>query len=587
MRLVCRLLILLVACIGARYAFAANSSNSQQDPSNSLTRIALVIGNSAYPSAALANPANDAKDMTIALRKLGFEVIEKVNVSQKELNRAIAQFGEQLRGDTIALFFYAGHGMQVKGKNYLIPVDAQITSESAVRAETVDVDTVMDQLSVSPLNIVILDACRNNPFERRFRNVGGGLAQMDAPKGSLIAYATAPGKVASDGTGRNGLYTQELLKHIQTPGLPLEAVFKRVRNGVIMASAEAQTPWESSSLTGDFYFVPPEPPSSVQVSFDKEALQKVLNEQKASTDRAVEEALKKANEQAAQERLELKNSMERLLQEALARQAIQLAEERSRRNEASKNMVMPETKSSPVVPTSIGKEATASSSEVAPAPSVAMEMPTAQSSKLAMAVPTSSIIQKASELPKEVGMVADARIHPGDEWEYATRDNMFGKNGKLILRVKAVSPQGVLEEVIWNGKPGFEWVFGYGFSAIGTPNESEFLIAPHWIGDTIKTINVEGGVGTWQTGSAWCRLYDLKIIGTEKIVLGVGTFDSIRIEGRIAGNSYTSGTPGYGEIKFWYSPMFGRLLKQQATFRGMRQKFDETIELVAIRPTKS
>lgn len=219
-------------------------------------RIALLVGNSAYKEAPLRNPVNDVRDMATALRKLDFEVIEKTNVTQKELNRAIVQFGEKLRADTVALFFYAGHGMQVKGKNYLIPVDAQIRSEASVRAETVDVDGVLDQLTVSSLNIVILDACRNNPFERRFRSVGGGLAQMDAPKGSLVAYATAPGKTAADGQSRNGLYTQELLKHIQTPGLPLEAVFKRVRIGVMAASGEAQTPWETSSLTGDFFFRP-------------------------------------------------------------------------------------------------------------------------------------------------------------------------------------------------------------------------------------------------------------------------------------------------------------------------------------------
>lgn len=253
-----RLLLATIAglIIAAQPARAAPATAAEK-------RVALVIGNAAYPGAPLANPVNDARDMAAALRRLGFDVIEKLNVTQKEMNRAIAQFGERLRTDTVALFFYAGHGMQVRGKNYLIPIDAQIKSEASARAETVDVDTVMDQLAVSPLNIVILDACRNNPFERRFRSVGGGLAQMDAPKGSLIAYATAPGKVASDGSGRNGLYTQELLRHIQTPGLPLEAVFKRVRNGVMAGSGEAQTPWESSSLTGDFYFVGGSPAASV------------------------------------------------------------------------------------------------------------------------------------------------------------------------------------------------------------------------------------------------------------------------------------------------------------------------------------
>lgn len=217
-------------------------------------RVALVIGNGSYSSAPLKNPPNDARDMAIVLRQLGFEVIEKINATQKETNRAIALFGEKLNANTMALFFYAGHGMQVKGKNYLLPVDAQITSEASIRAEAVDVDAVLDQFSASQLNIVILDACRNNPFERKFRSTSGGLAQMDAPKGTLIAYATAPGKVASDGDGRNGLYTRELLKQIQTPGLPAEAVFKRVRANVARATGDNQIPWEASSLTGEFYF---------------------------------------------------------------------------------------------------------------------------------------------------------------------------------------------------------------------------------------------------------------------------------------------------------------------------------------------
>lgn len=247
------LVILLLACMGIAAA-AEPQRNSGTAAASGEKRVALVIGNSVYKDAPLKNPVNDARDMAAALRKLGFEVIEKTNVSQKEMNRAIVQFGEKLRADTVALFFYAGHGIQVKGKNYLIPVDAQIQSEASIRAETVDVDGVLDQLTVSSLNIVILDACRNNPFERRFRSIGGGLAQMDAPKGSLIAYATAPGKTAADGDSRNGLYTQELLKHIQTPDLPLEAVFKRVRVGVMTASGEVQTPWETSSLTGEFFF---------------------------------------------------------------------------------------------------------------------------------------------------------------------------------------------------------------------------------------------------------------------------------------------------------------------------------------------
>lgn len=219
-------------------------------------RVALVIGNAAYRDAPLSNPPNDARDMAAALRRTGFEVIELIDGTQKEMNRAIAKFGERLSNDSVALFYYAGHGMQVRGKNYLIPIDAQITNETSIRVESVDVDGVLDQLGSSELNVVILDACRNNPFERRFRSLGGGLAQMDAPKGSLIAYATAPGKIAADGDGRNGLFTQELLKQMQTPGLTIEQVFKNVRREVARATRDNQIPWESSSLTGDFFFIP-------------------------------------------------------------------------------------------------------------------------------------------------------------------------------------------------------------------------------------------------------------------------------------------------------------------------------------------
>ena len=229
-------------------------------------RVALVIGNAAYKDAPLDNPVNDARDMAEVLRRTGFEVIELINGTQKEMNRAIAKFGDRLRSDSVALFYYAGHGVQVRGKNYLVPIDAQISNETSVRVESVDVDGVLDQLASSELNVVILDACRNNPFERKFRAMGGGgLAQMDAPKGSLIAYATAPGKTAADGDGRNGLFTGELLKQMQRPGLTIEQVFKNVRREVARATRDNQIPWESSSLTGDFYFLPGARTSAVQV----------------------------------------------------------------------------------------------------------------------------------------------------------------------------------------------------------------------------------------------------------------------------------------------------------------------------------
>jgi hypothetical protein len=222
-------------------------------------RVALVIGNAAYRSTQpLRNPVNDARAIADRLKKLGFEVILRTDSGQKEMNRAITEFGQRLSGGGVGLFYFAGHGMQVRGKNFLLPVDADIEGEAAVRSESVDLDLALDQMGSARVGMVILDACRNNPFERRFRSgAGGGLAQVDAPKGVLIAYATAPGKVAADGSGKNGLYTAELLRALDEPARRVEDVFKQVRSRVSAVTGDQQIPWESSSLTGDFYFAVP------------------------------------------------------------------------------------------------------------------------------------------------------------------------------------------------------------------------------------------------------------------------------------------------------------------------------------------
>lgn len=225
-------------------------------PTRGEARLALVVGNATYPSAPLRNPANDARAMAQALRGLGFEVLAHENVGQKALLRAIIEFGDRLQGGGVGLFFYAGHGIQVGGRNYLIPVDAAIRSEAEVEVEAVDVARVLARMETAKnrLNVVILDACRDNPFGRSFRSSARGLASIDAPSGTILAYATAPGKTARDGEGTNGLYTGELLKAMQVPGLKIEDVFKRVRDALQRQTQGEQVPWESSSLVGDFIF---------------------------------------------------------------------------------------------------------------------------------------------------------------------------------------------------------------------------------------------------------------------------------------------------------------------------------------------
>jgi Caspase domain len=223
---------------------------------NSEQKIALVIGNARYPGAPLRNPVNDARAMADKLERLGFQVTLLENADNRDMARAVGAFGATITRGGVGLFYYAGHGLQVRGRNFLVPIDARIESEASVLVEAIEADSVLEQMAAAGnrLNIVILDACRNNPFERRFRGSSAGLAQTEAPTGSLIAYATAPGKVASDGDDANGLYTGELLRVLEEPGLKVEDVFKRVRARVAAATNNQQVPWEASSLTGDFYF---------------------------------------------------------------------------------------------------------------------------------------------------------------------------------------------------------------------------------------------------------------------------------------------------------------------------------------------
>ncbi|MEX0940965.1 MAG: caspase family protein [Pseudomonadales bacterium] len=219
-------------------------------------RVALVVGNANYPESPLENPVRDARAIAARLRSLEFEVVEVIDADLKEMQRGLVEFLGAIDEGATALVFYAGHGIQANGRNYLMPIDATLESEMSLRFDAMELNDVLEELerSGSRTNIIVLDACRNNPFERKFRGGSRGLAVVDAAMGTLIAYATAPGSVASDGEGENGLYTSALLRVLDEPGLKVEEVFKRVRNQVSAASNNAQIPWESSSLTGDFVF---------------------------------------------------------------------------------------------------------------------------------------------------------------------------------------------------------------------------------------------------------------------------------------------------------------------------------------------
>jgi len=220
-------------------------------------RIALVIGNSHYSTSPLPNPVNDARDITATLQSLGFEVMLVTDARLREMEEAIDNFSRKAH-DATALFFYAGHGLQVDGENYLVPIDAEMDDEGDVRYEAVSAGRVLDNLRYagSSMNIIVLDACRNVPFARSFRSSSRGLAMLNAPRGSIVAFSTAPGDVAADGIGRNSPYASAFIRHAADPNLQVEAFFKEVAKDVAAQTDGKQRPWISSDFLGDFSFAP-------------------------------------------------------------------------------------------------------------------------------------------------------------------------------------------------------------------------------------------------------------------------------------------------------------------------------------------
>lgn len=263
-----RFALALLAGLALTPAVAIASTEAPAAAHGAEPRVALVVGNANYrDEQKLANPANDASLIAASLTKVGFDVVLVTDASQKQLQRAIVDFGDRLSKagpDATGLFYYAGHGLQVEGSNYLVPVDADITREAEVEIDAVEADLVLKQMAFagSRVNIVILDACRNNPLARDFRGIGDssqGFAEIHSkPKGTFISYSTAPGEVAVDGMDGHSPFAEAVADAIQIPGLDLPEVFQRVRERVLNATDEKQTPWDSSSLVKSFYFVPPQ-----------------------------------------------------------------------------------------------------------------------------------------------------------------------------------------------------------------------------------------------------------------------------------------------------------------------------------------
>jgi hypothetical protein len=295
-----------------------------------LPRHALVIGNDRYRDAPLKNPVNDARAIRAELEAVDFSVSTVLDATLEQMRERIDAYGRELaRNKAVGLFYFAGHGIQLSWRNYLLPVDTVIDRLEEVRDKAFDLGRLLELIgrAGNPANIVILDACRNNPFGRDFRVEQKGLSQVDAPVGTLLAYATAPGNVAIDGEGDNGLYTENLLREIRVPDAKVEDIFKRVRLSVRRSSKGLQIPWESTSLEDDFYFQLPEEMRKVAEAARRQRLEA---EREA---RRKEEEVRRKMEEERQARLRAEAERRRLLEDELRQKQVAEAEQKKRLEE--------------------------------------------------------------------------------------------------------------------------------------------------------------------------------------------------------------------------------------------------------------
>lgn len=522
-------------------------------------RVALVIGNSAYPAGALANPENDATAIAAALKKLEFDVNLVVNANKAALDNAFKLFSNKSEKAEVALLFYAGHGVQVNGNNYIVPLDAQPQSERDLKREMVKMDDVIDDMGNAKVKLIFFDACRDNPLSRSFSRGGSrGMAAPVEATGTLISFATKHGNTASDGDGRHSPYTQALLAEMESPhGIEIEQMLRKVQQGVKKTTQGQQEPWRYGSLDGDFYFKAPAQQADnsqaiqeavrqarEQSERDRSELQQsveIMRREREASDLKAQESVHQARAQAERDRTELQLSMEKMLKEALARQNAMLETERKSWQEQQKAQSQ-------------------------------------QTEAITVAALGSSTTLAAT---RPLAFVGGKAPQAGDEWEYLVRDELFGKNKKLLWRVKAVNPSsGVLEELLVDGKPVQEWVFGNQADLLGAPIESKFVFGAHWDGRELPTLSVHG------TGDCVSRLrcrVTAKAVGKERISVPAGTFDAVRINGQIT--AFLSAMSVTGSISIWYSEKDRRLLKQTVVMRAPNAGFmtDETLELQAVR----
>ncbi len=526
-------------------------------------RLALVIGNAAYKDALLLNPVNDARAMAAALKQAGFTVLLHTDVDQRGLLNAVREFGTRLRQGGTGVFYFAGRGMQIKGRNFLVPVGADIQREDEVAYQALDAQAVLDKMEAAGngSNLMILDACRNNPFARSFRSSSQGLAQMDAPVGTLVAFATAPGSVASDGQAANGLYTQHLLSAMRQPGLKVEDVFKQVRAAVRRDSQGKQVPWEATSLEGDLYFTAPppaQPPADPALALDDAMWDAVKGSAEAADLRAYLRRFPQGRHAAAAaQQLAALTTAPALVAQAPVATAPPLPVP------PAAAVTMPERLAD------VGRDRRTADllSELArPAPAPAAP---ALAGAPAAATPRD---ERTSELLAELGRAKPAAGRPaaatpasnaqgftvGDRWNYQVVDRWRGE----VVRNYATHVAQIEADGGWLSSGGGRFdAHGRLMRWTNADGELRHMLphAPRWwpgmqIGDK-QSFSYEEGMSNG-TGSGWVNRVETeaRAVRIENVKVPAGEFRAWRIEH--SGKVTAVGRPGYGTFTqtVWYVP---------------------------------
>jgi uncharacterized caspase-like protein len=618
--------MIVLALIGwGPLAFSAEAKGAGGD-----SRVALVIGNTAYPSGALANPKNDANAVAAALKKMGFDVELKLNASKADIDSLLSRFSVKADKAGVAMVFYAGHGIQVGGINYIVPIDAAPQSERDLKRQMVKMDDVIEDMGSAKVRLVFFDACRDNPITRSFSRGGTrGMAPPVEATGTLISFSTKHGNTALDGEGQHSPYTQALLSELNSSeGIEIEQMLRRVQQGVRKATNGQQEPWRYGSLDGDFYFKAANPVdnskaqqelveravqesikrsneksalekaelqrsikveqeealrrASEQAARDKEELQKSIKAQQEASDRALQEALRKANEQSAKEKSELQQAMDKMLKEALAKQNAALEADRAARQSAL-------AASSKTAPVEVKPVATPPPPPPAPilAPS-AQNLPTRPASRFVEASSPERMTQFAmlsnQNNPKSKEQNAQSLLSEklpvlGDEWEYQAD---FLYDGKRVVRqrVKAVVPgTGVLEEFFVNGNAAGQIVFEGKLLVFASPNGA-LMFAPHWSGKDLDALEL-----VWERCSRdlTCRS-KIKSKGIENIQVKAGKFETTKyvIDIDFVTFNVASARGGSVELTVWYSNEYQRVIKQEV-YSGVAKGVNGSMELVSFR----